>query len=102
VRDAVVTVRRGARDRLFLDGPPREAPLTGWIFLRWADEFAIRALETQERIARIAKRQGWHRRGVTDPSGLLDFAALPAWELSRPRDWAQLPRVLEHVLALTR
>lgn len=102
VRDAVVTVRRGARERLLLDGPPREAPLAGWLFLRWADEPSIRALPTPERITRIASCQGWHRRGATDPAGLLDFASLPAWELSRPRDWAQLPRVVEHVHELTR
>jgi hypothetical protein len=103
IRDAVRTVRRGARERLFLDGPaPPAAPLAGWLFLKWADELAIRELHTPERIARIARRQGWHRRGVTDPARLLDFAALPAWELSRPRDWAHLPRVLEHVRELTR
>ncbi|HEX8065848.1 MAG TPA: hypothetical protein VF520_04895 [Thermoleophilaceae bacterium] len=100
VRDALVTVRRGARERLFLDGPPREAPLAGWLFLKWADELAIRPLPAPERIARIARRQGWHRRGVTDSARLLDFAALPAWELGRPRDWAHLPRVLERVREL--
>ncbi|MEA2423215.1 MAG: hypothetical protein QOF55_2314 [Thermoleophilaceae bacterium] len=102
VPDNVFTVRRGARERLLLDGQAREAPLAGWFFLRWADEVAIRVLETPERIARIASCQGWHRRGVTDPERLLDLAALPAWELSRPRDWAHLPRVLEHVRELTR
>jgi hypothetical protein len=102
IRDAVVTVRRGARERLPLDGRPREAPLAGWFFLNWADDFAIRELQTPERIARIARRQGWHRRGVTDPARLLDLAALPAWELSRPRDWTQLPQVLERVRELTR
>ena len=97
VRDSVVTVRRGARDRLFLDGPPPEAPLAGWIFLKWGDELATRELPAPERVARIARRQGWHRRGVTDPARLLDVAALPAWELSRPREWTLLPRVLERV-----
>jgi hypothetical protein len=102
VRDAVASVRHGARDRLVLDGPPPEARLGGWLFLRWADKLEVRALDAPERIARVAKRQGWHRRGVTDPALLLDVAALPAWELSRPRDWSQLPRVLERVRELTR
>jgi hypothetical protein len=102
VRDGTVTVRRGDRERLVIDGPPREAPLAGWLFLRWGDELSIRALDTPERIARIASRQRWHRRGVTDPARLLDLAAMPAWELSRPRDWAHLPRVVEHVRELTR
>jgi hypothetical protein len=102
IRDAVVTVRRGDRERMFLDGVAREAPLAGWLFLKWADEPSIRALPTQERIARIASTQGWHRRGATDPAGLLDVVTLPAWEISRPRDWAHLPRVLEDVRELTR
>jgi hypothetical protein len=100
--DVVITVRRGARGRLFLDGPAPEAPLGGWLFLKWADELAVRELPTPERVARIARRQGWHRRGVTDPERLLDVAALPAWELSRPRDWTLLPSVLEHVAEIAR
>jgi hypothetical protein len=102
IGDSVVTVRRGARERLVLDAPPPKVPLAGWLFLKWADEVAIRALDAPERIARIASRQGWHRRGVTDPEALLDVAALPAWELSRPRDWAHLPRALDHLRELTR
>jgi hypothetical protein len=101
LRDSVVTVRRGARERLLLGDPPPEAPLAGWLFLKWADELSIRALRAPERIARIASSQGWHRRGVTDPAGLLDLATLPAWELARPRDWAQLPRVVEQIRGLT-
>jgi hypothetical protein len=99
--DEVVTVRRGARQRLVLRTPPPDAPLGGWLFLKWADEFAVRALPTPERVARVARRQGWHRRGVTDPERLLDVAALPAWEIGRPRDWSQLPRVVEHVREIT-
>jgi hypothetical protein len=97
VDDEAASVRHGWRHRLVLDGTPRAAPLGGWFFLQWADEVSIRALSLQERMARIATYRGWHRRGVTEPAGLLDVAALPAWELRRPRDWAQLPRVLEQV-----
>jgi hypothetical protein len=102
IRDGLATVRRGARERMFLDGPPRHAPFAGWFFLRWADEFTIRPLPTPERIARIASRQGWHRRGVTDSARLLELAALPAWELSRPRDWTHLPAMLEQIRELAR
>jgi hypothetical protein len=98
--DRVVTVRAGARERLALPAPPPEAPLGGWFFLEWADELSIRALPAQERIERISRAQGWHRRGVTDPARLLELTALPAWELRRPRDWAQLPRVVERVREL--
>ena len=102
IQEAVVTVRQGARERLFLDGPPPEAPLAGWLFLSWAEELEARALDMQERVTRIARSQGWHRRGATDPERLLDLASLPAWELARPRDWRRLPRVLEQVRELTR
>jgi hypothetical protein len=102
VRERVVTVRRGARERLPLGDPPPEARLAGWLFLKWADELAIRALPAPERVARIARHQGWHRRGVTEPEALLDVAALPAWELSRPRDWKHLPRVVEQVREIAR
>lgn len=101
VSDRVVTVRGGARERLLLAGPPAEARLGGWFFLEWADEVAIRALPSRERIERIARAQGWHRRGVTDPARLLELTALPAWELRRPRDWSHLPRVVEQVRELT-
>ena len=97
-----LTVRRGARERLVLTKPPGEAPLGGWLFLNWADEVAVRELRTPERIARIARCQGWHRRGVTDPAELLEVAALPAWELTRPRDWAHASEALGLVRELTR
>lgn len=100
ISDSLASVRRGGRERLFLDQPVRDAPLAGWLFLRWGDELALRELPTPERIARIGHAQGWHRRGVTDPADLLDLAVLPAWELARPRDWAQLPRVVERVREL--
>jgi hypothetical protein len=100
LEDAAANVRRGWRHRLPLDGTPTPVPLAGWFFLTWADELSVRALPIPERIARIGSRQGWHRRGVTDSAGLLEVAALPAWELSRPRDWGQLPRVLERVREL--
>jgi hypothetical protein len=101
VADRAATVRDGARERLPLGGPPPDATLGGWLFLDWADEVAIRALPTRERIERIARSQGWHRRGVTDPTRLLELSALPAWEIRRPRDWTELPRVVERVCELT-
>jgi hypothetical protein len=99
--ERVVTVRRGDRERLFLDAPPPAATLAGWLFLSWGDGLSLRPLAAPERVARVASTQGWHRRGVTDPAELLDLASLPAWELSRPRDWALMPRVVERVRELT-
>ena len=101
VDGAAATVRRGARARLVLPDAPRAAPLAGWLFLRWADELAVRELDPGERIRRIGRSQGWHRRGVTDPARLLELASMPAWELSRPPDWTELPRVVDLVRAAT-
>jgi hypothetical protein len=100
IRDPLASVRRGARERVLLDEPIRDAPLAGWLFLTWGDELALRELPTPERVARVGHAQGWHRRGVTDPASLLELSALPAWELTRPRDWPQLPRAVEHVREL--
>lgn len=101
VRDAVGTVRGGDRERLLLGPVAPSTPLAGWLFLRWSDELSLRPLPAGERIARLGRARGWHRRGVTEPHELLRLAALPAWEVARPRDWARLPEVLERVVALT-
>jgi hypothetical protein len=99
VDDAVV--RRGRRVRMPVGGSAHEPRLAGWLFLRWGETVASRSLEAPERIARIGRSRGWHRRGVSDPQALLECTALPAWELSRPRDWRQLPRVVELLRELT-
>jgi hypothetical protein len=96
-----VRVRSGARDRLCLGDAPTPAPLGGWLFLTWSDELAVRALPTGERFARIGAAQGWHRRGVTDPARLLALAALPAWEVARPRSWMCLPELVDKIGELT-
>jgi hypothetical protein len=95
------TVRAGARRRVVLDPAPGDAALAGWIFLRWGAELAQRELPAPERLARVAGAQGWHRRGVTDPHVLFTLAGLPAWELTRPRDWEQLDQTVEAVCELT-
>lgn len=100
VEDKAVTVRGGARRRLPLGAPPPEAPLAGWIFLAWGDAVSARALPVAERLARIASTQGWHRRGVTEPADLLEVAGLPAWELTRPRDWERLDEAVRCVREL--
>jgi hypothetical protein len=101
VGDGIATVRGGMRRRLPLGDAPRDASLAGWVFLAWGETMAVRELPTPERVARIARAQGWHRRGVTEPVPLLEAGALPAWELTRPRDWAHLAATVERVRELT-
>jgi hypothetical protein len=90
----------GARERWRLQlGPTATATLTGWVFLAWGDEVAARPLPARERIPRIAAERGLRLPPVR-PDALLELASLPAWELSRPRDWASLPRAADLLLGL--
>lgn len=61
-REDVVVVRRGARHRLRLGVAPAATPLAGWFFLAWGSEISVRPLPAAERLARLGRRQGWHRR----------------------------------------
>jgi hypothetical protein len=97
---AAEPVRAGARRRVLLDAAPSNTSLAGWLFLGWGDSLALRPLPAAERVARVARAQGWHRRGVTEPRVLLELAGLPAWELVRPRDWGRLGPTVEAVCEL--
>jgi hypothetical protein len=89
----------GARERWRVGLPPiePEARLAGWVFLEWGDRVSVRPLDPGERLARLL-----HHRGVRLPppshEALLALAALPAWELRRPQDWASLADAGEALL----
>jgi hypothetical protein len=91
----------GARERWRLTLGPTAAhhTLKGWVFLTWGDETVARPLPARERIPRIAEERGLRLPPVR-PDALLELAELPAWELSRPRDWASLPRAADLLLGL--
>jgi hypothetical protein len=97
----------GARERWRLPLGPAEdgatasggTKLVGWVFLAWGDETAARPLPARERIPRIAVERGLRLPPVR-PDSLLELAELPAWELSRPPDWASLPRAADLLLEL--
>jgi hypothetical protein len=91
----------GARERWRLPlGPTApQTVLTGWVFLAWGDEVAARPLPARERIPRIAEERGLRLPPVR-PDSLLELASLPAWELSRPREWGSLPRAADLLLEL--
>ena len=79
-------VRGGERWRVMLPPAPASAPLTGCLFLRWSDAgYAVETLRAAERVRRLAALARW-RFLPARPTGLLDLAALPAYELRRPRD----------------
>jgi hypothetical protein len=91
----------GARERwrLQLEATTTDAKLSGWVFLAWGDEVAARPLKASERIPRIAAERGLRLPPVREDA-LLELASLPAWELSRPRDWASLPQAADLLLEL--
>jgi hypothetical protein len=91
----------GARERwrVELGAVPESLELGGWFLLEWGEEIAVRALRASERVARLAP----HRALRLEPArsgGLLELASLPAWVLSRPREWASLPDSAERLLEL--
>ena len=91
----------GARERwrLQLGATTNNATLRGWVVLAWGDEVAARPLKASERIPRIASERGLRLPPVREDA-LLELATLPAWELSRPRDWASLPQAADLLLEL--
>ena len=86
-RIALRPSRLGLRRRVRLDPlPPEPVPLAGWVFLGWGDETRVRTIPAAERLALLRE----HRvvlSSADDPLALLDLAALPMVEFSRPQDW---------------
>ena len=95
IQDCDLSVRRGGRLRLRLGPASRSAPLAGWVFLRWGEDYALEPIPAADRVVRIGERRGWHRRGVNEPRRLLELASLPAWELRRPPDWRLMPETVQ-------
>lgn len=81
----------GARERWRLElGPaPGDLEIRGWVHLAWGERVEAVRLEGGDRVARLlAQRPG----GLPSlaPEVLLELAALPSWEVRRPRAWETL------------
>jgi hypothetical protein len=81
----------GARERwrVDLDAAVEPAPLRAWVALAWGAKVAVRQLRADERLQRLASVRAV-QLPAAEPGLLLRLAALPAWELSRPREWRHL------------
>lgn len=81
----------GQRDRWRYVTPPvpMRTPLRGWIFPTWGECIDLRPVPAGERLHRLLAALALPI-GPVDPSGFLELAALPAWELRRPRSWDSL------------
>jgi hypothetical protein len=89
----------GARERwrLRVGEVPSSLPLAGWIFLAWGERVEAVAVAPGERVARLHVNRGVNLPPRA-PAAILDLAALPAWELRRPRSWAALPSAVNCLL----
>jgi hypothetical protein len=76
--------RVDTRWRVSLPPVPAEHRLRGFLHLRWATHIQLRQLSARERLTRLVAHIGHLPHA---PERLLEFAELPHYELSRPRDW---------------
>jgi len=91
-------VRGDRRERLRLGPVAAEVPIRGWILLVWGTRVGIRPLGTSERLEFLAAQR--NVQGLTQHQ-LLRLVGLPAWELSRTKDWDSFDDAVEMVLAVT-
>jgi hypothetical protein len=82
----------GGRVRYRLSTPPSppRLPLKGIFLLDWheARDVALTELQAGERLKLLYDQEYIALLGPADPNRILDLMELPAWRLSRPRDWA--------------
>lgn len=92
-------VRNGFRMRIPLQPVPFRAPVGGWIYLGWSREPELVPVPAEQRLQwLVANRMVTHH--AKNPAALLDLAALPAWELRRPRSLEALDSAAELLLDL--
>jgi len=89
---------RRERWRLTLAPSDNAFPLRGWVFLSWGDELSFRRVPPGSRLQRLAVERTI-RLAPRDPAVLLRLAALPAFELRRPRGWSSLEESAKLLLA---
>jgi hypothetical protein len=77
-------VGRRLRWRLTLPAVEGRLPLRGWILLRWGRPARLSILPPSQRVPVLAAARAV-RIPPQDPAALLRFAALPMWEIRRPR-----------------
>jgi hypothetical protein len=88
--------RSGSRYRLMLPPCEADARLVGFVHLKWSQSVQMTPLSPSRRLAELIP----HMSASTQPgrlAALLDLASLPAWHLSRPRDWGAIDDALQLV-----
>jgi len=97
VGEALGVLGERERWRIRLDPVEAALPLRGWIFLTWGDELAIRPVPAGSRLQRLVQQRSILLNPL-DPTMLLKLAALPAFELERPRGWSSLEEATQMLL----
>lgn len=97
VRLPTVPARSGLRLRLLLPSAAARVRLGGWVFLGWGAA-AMDRVPPDDLLGRLARRRSW--AGLpSDPLTLLELAAAPAWDHSRPRDCAVVEDAVDQLVA---
>ncbi len=93
----------GARERWRWRVPQVEGALelAGWVFLEWGDALELERVGSVDRLRSLFRHRGF-LLPPPDPGLLVELAALPAFELRRPRSWSSLPSACDRLLELAR
>ena len=78
------------RWRLRLGPVSGTSRLRGWVFVSWSDSLELAPLTAGARLQWLLGHRMAQGLPPPDPGLILELAALPAFELRRPRSWAQL------------
>jgi hypothetical protein len=97
VGEAVGVMGTRERWRLVLGPIAAEAPMRGWVLLRWDTDTGVRALSGSERLIRLAAHRGG-RLYPPEPGLLVALSALPVLELRRPQSWESGRDAIERLL----
>jgi hypothetical protein len=88
------------RWRLPLGQVSSTSRLRGWVFLAWNDSLELTPLGAGDRLQRLLGHRMAKGLPPPDPGLILELSALPAFELRRPRSWAQLETVGSRLVEL--
>lgn len=88
--DAIGTVGDRERWRLRLGQVPSTSRVSGWVFLSWGDSVELAPVPPGDRLHQLLGHRMIKGLPPPKPALMLALAALPAFRLSRPRNWSQL------------
>lgn len=94
----------GGRPRFRLSTLPGRArlPVAGFFVLDWHEQpgVLVESLPAQERLHWIYRQEYIRLVGYPDPQKLMPLLGLPAWRVTRPRDWKATEEVIDRVLEI--